>query len=110
MPNRGIAPAVRASFVLITILVAMIASTGRALAGPACTGAKACEADCNKKEALACRELGRLRAAGDHVDPDHRAAAAAWTRGCDAKDPRSCYELSLLLQNGWTLEVARDTY
>src|SRR5688572_11555602 len=92
-----------------------LASTS-AHAAAACTSEAACKTACDGGDGLACRELGRLYSEGDGVAPDHAAAAAAWTKGCDTRaggttaprDGRSCYELSGLLRQGWGLEVERD--
>jgi TPR repeat protein len=92
-----------------------LASTS-AHAGAACNSESACKSACDSGEGLACRELGRLYAEGDGVAPDHAAAAEAWTKGCDTRaggttaprDGRSCYQLSVLLRQGWGLEVERD--
>jgi len=101
----------------VALFVALSAS---AQAGAFCPGESACEVSCEGGKVLACRELGRIRADGEGLDPDHAGAVAAWTRGCtgaagkkqaadDAKrDARSCLELSRLQRSGWTLEVTRD--
>ncbi len=90
-----------------------------------CAGESACKQSCENGARLACRELGRIRAAGEGIDPDHKGAVEAWSRGCygyapgkkptkevspSNRDARSCLEMALLVRDGWTLDVPKDAF
>lgn len=105
------------------VVAFIVLHSGTARAGAICTGESACLQSCEAGKPRACRELGRLRAEGEGLEPDHTGAVTAWTRGCTGhapnkkpakpvdnakRDARSCLLLSELMRTGWTLEVSKD--
>lgn len=98
------------------VVAIVIAGSAPAAAAPPCASEASCRRACDTHGGRACRELGRMLAEGDGVAPDRAKAVAAWTKGCDgvagaaSRDARSCRELSSLLHDGWTLEVAAEPF
>jgi len=59
-----------------------------------------CTAQCSKKNAASCVNLGLAYAAGAGVAKDAARAAALYQQGCDGRDSRGCSKLGLLYAKG----------
>jgi TPR repeat protein len=106
---------IRAGGALAITACAVLLVSSPAHAGAACTSESQCKTSCDGGDLPSCRELGRMYATGDGVEPDHAAAAEAWGKACTLGgtgkvDARSCLELSKLRRSGWVFEVPRDLY
>ena len=94
-------------------LLGLMLACGKSAAPPRlCADVAACKTDCDRHDARACDQLGKLDLRAKPVDL--AGAAAAYRAACDAGKASSCAALALQVQDGrglpWDPDKARELY